>query len=104
MSDSRPWEDVRDDNYFRMVQKNMVESGLGRKEEVRVRFGRTGEGYAPHYQLEANGQFRRFNGLSHRLYADEPLRSFDEGHISDEIFDYDGVVELRKDCRALTAR
>lgn len=69
-NDDRPWEDVKDPSYFKGVMGNMVRLGCGKKSPDAgcVRFGRTGGGIAPNYQIERlapEPEKFQFNGLGH---------------------------------------
>ena len=96
MSDhDRPWEGVEDHRYFRRVMKNMEHLGGGPRAPgaAHVRFGRTGEGVAPNYQIEGlNGVKTLFNGLGHReiTHVDD---EFDPEKIS-ETFTYAEVRDM----------
>ena len=97
MSDlSKPWEDVADPGYFRKVMKNMVDLGLGPKNEgkAHTRFGNTGKGHAPNYQIEdTDGQKHCFRGMGH-----EPASAVDEAfaddRLSEERFTYSQVQAM----------
>lgn len=64
-----PWDDVADPHYFPRVLKKFHDcSDFGDPKENKVRFGATGEGVAPNYQVQsASGEQKRcYNGLGHR--------------------------------------
>lgn len=80
VENERPWEDVSDASYFRAVMRNMVNLGFGPRSNGagHVRFGRTGIGHAPNYQIEGDdGSKHVFNGLGHK----------EASHIEDEFAD-----------------
>lgn len=65
-----PWELVTDENYFRGVMLSMVDLGFGPKKngQAHVRFGLTGIGYAPNYQIEVpDGTKHCFLGIGHGI-------------------------------------
>lgn len=92
----KPWEKVSDPSYFRKVLGNFSDLDLGRKHEGRahVRFGTTGNGHAPNYQIESDdGSIHCFMGLSsnHKLASEE---QFEADHLSEERFTYSEVQGL----------
>lgn len=90
----KPWEKVSDPSYFRGVMRSMVGLGFGPKHEgkAHVRFGTTGIGHSPHYQIEANdGAKHCFSGRNHED-ADE--ESFAEANLSEERFSYSEVQAM----------
>lgn len=94
----RPWEQVSDPSYFRKVMGNMFSLGLGprRSEEGRVRFGVTGDGHAPNYQIEGSGLKRCYRGMGHAEASDVD-EEFAPANLSDQQFTY-------KDVEAMLAR
>jgi len=99
--DNRPWEHVNDCSYFRGVMGNMVRLGCGKKspEAGSVRFGRTGSGYAPNYQIERlqpDPEQFQFNGLGHSevAHVDE---TFAPENISEQ-FSYSDVEQMLARC------
>lgn len=57
-----PWENVREASYYRSVLGRMTP---GRA--AKVRFGTTGEGVMPNYEIEfENGEKVAFSGQSHK--------------------------------------
>lgn len=99
MSNSRPWEKVADEGYFRAVMRKMVNLGFGPKRDKagHVRFGITGIGHAPNYQIEGpDGNKHCFKGLGHGE-ATEASDEFAPKNLSVERFSYDDV-------RAMLAR
>jgi len=100
MPQNRPWEDVKEDSYFRGILKNIHHTGgLGLRAEIRVRFGLKGHGVNPHYQLEgSNGEIRRFSGQSHKPYHRSPNETFEPGNISDESFSVEDIKSMLARC------
>lgn len=95
MSELRPWEDVDDPSYFKGVMGNMVQMGYGPRAEgiAHVRFGRTGQGIGPNYQIEGpDGVKTLFNGRGHSeiTHVDD---EFDREKIS-EPFTYSAVRDM----------
>ena len=82
----RPWEDVTDPRYFKGVMRNMIKLKLGPSSggAGRVKFGRTGIGHSPNYQIEGqHGAKYLFNGMGHSdawHIEDE----FSEDHLSEQ--------------------
>jgi hypothetical protein len=92
----KPWEKVTDPNYFRKVLGQMVALGFGPKHEgkAHVRFGGTGGGHAPNYQIEDNvGTTHCFRGMSHdpATLGDD---AFAEKNLSEERFTYAQVQAM----------
>lgn len=80
------WEHVRSSDYYRNVLRNMI----GPKAERRVRFGTTGVGVSPHYEIIADGaKPMPYSGLNHEPAPEE---KFDDGNLSRE-YSY-GEVQL----------
>jgi hypothetical protein len=101
MNSNHPWELVTDPSYFRGVMKTMDTAGLGSKEDVWVRFGKlgTGENKRPHYQVHgSDGRIIRFRGANHSVYHENPYKSFEPEHLSEEIFTYPDIVKLLAHC------
>jgi hypothetical protein len=96
-SEQNPWEKVADSTYFRRVLGNMVAAKeLGAKEELGVRFGLTGAGHAPHYQVEApSGERACFNGLNHK-HSTVVDDAFAPHNLSDQAFTYAEVQQMLK--------
>lgn len=85
-----PWEKAADPTYFRKVMGNMVGLGFGPKnnEPAHVRFGLTGTGHAPNYQIESpNGLKHCFRGMGHGE-ATEAGDEFAPDNLSAERFSY----------------
>lgn len=98
MVDFKPWEHVEDPSYFRKVLGNMVKLGFGPKREIegRVRFGLTGKGYAPNYQIEgADGSKHCFRGLGHSACLEDD-EEFSAQRLSDAPYSYEDVQGLLK--------
>ena len=98
MSDEakKPWEQVSDPRYFKRVMKNMVDLGFGpRQSEVaHVRFGITGIGHAPNYQIEEpDGTKHCFRGMGHRE-ASEVDDEFASGNLSPDRFTYADIEAM----------
>lgn len=98
MTDNRrPWELVTDPSYFKGVLGNFVYLGHGPKRngEAFVRFGLTGTGHGPNYQIEcSDGRKIAFRGMGHSE-ASNIADAFEPENIS-EPFTYDDVVEMLK--------
>lgn len=94
-SADRPWEKVTDPSYFRAVLRNFVAMGYGLAKDGRakVRFGVTGGGVHPNYQIETDdARLQCFRGSSHKE-ASDLAASFDPDNISDA-FAYSDVTEM----------
>lgn len=94
-NENRPWEKVSDPSYFRAVMRNFVAIGYGPSKDgmATVRFGRTGDGVHPNYQIEAgDGEPRCFRGSNHKE-ADDLVDAFDPDKIS-EAFSYSHVAAM----------
>jgi hypothetical protein len=94
--DSRPWEQVTDPSYFRQVMGNMVSLGFGPRqpEPAHVRFGITGIGYAPNYQIEGpDGAKHCFRGMGH-AEASEVDDEFAPGNLSEDRFSYADIQAM----------
>ena len=90
-----PYQLVQSSDYFRGVLGNMG----GRHDGFTVRFGQTGDGTHPHYQIEdRNGANpRRFRGDNHKPFHDKPRQSFDPDRLSEPVT-FGGVQELLRRC------
>ena len=88
----RPWEQVSDPSYFKKVMGNMFRLGLGpRSGEGRVRFGVTGRGHAPNYQIEGpDGLKHCYRGRGHAEASDVD-EEFAPANLSDQQFTYKDV-------------
>lgn len=93
-----PHEKVKDDNYFRDVLGNMYAQGGADRGSAKVRFGNTGDGVTPHYQIEAGGITRRYSGKTHKLYHDQPEVAFEDGHLSPGTFSVPEVQAMIAAC------
>lgn len=94
-NDNRPWEKVKDPSYFRAVMRNFVALGFGPSKDGQaiVRFGSTGDGVHPNYQIESEGREAQcFRGSNHKE-ADDLADAFDPARIS-EPFTYAEVVSM----------
>lgn len=73
------WEQVSNDRYYRKVLGNLVKFGGSGGS---VRFGVTGNGVAPNYQVSStDGTMTLFGGLSHKPDS-FPVVEFEEAHLS----------------------
>lgn len=92
MAHKRPWELVTDPSYFRKVMGNMVALGFGPKHAVAtVRFGLTGIGHAPNYQIEGpDGVKHCFRGMGH-VPCSEVGEEFAVSNLSAEAFTYEDL-------------
>lgn len=69
------YEKVWEENYFEDVLRNMRSASGG----WTVRFGETGDGVWPNYQIEKNtGEVTRFHGRTHKEFHERPDVSFEE--------------------------
>lgn len=96
MSDNRPWEKVADDGYFRAVMGKMADLGFGPKSTklAHVRFGVTGIGHAPNYQIEGpDGVKHCFKGMGHGEATDAG-DEFAPGNLSADMFSYADVRDM----------
>lgn len=90
----KPWEEVSDPRYFSRVLGSMVAIGFGPKHEgkAHVRFGNTGKGHAPNYQIDTvDGGKHCFMGLNHQEASEE---EFDTDNLSQERFSYSQVQSM----------
>ena len=94
MSDSRPWEIVTNPDYFRGILGNLVSKADGT-----VRFGRTGYGTWPNYQIEtSDGTKLPYRGNNHERDPQAPETGYEESNLAPDIFDYRGVQSLLAAC------
>ena len=92
----QPWDEVSDPSYFKKVMGNMVGLGFGpRRSEVgHVRFGKTGIGHAPNYQIEGpDGVKHCFRGMGH-AEAPDVDEEFAANNLSEQQFTYDEVRSM----------
>jgi len=93
-----PYEMVKDEDYFRDVLGNIyTQAGLDRG-SAKVRFGKTGDGVSPHYQVEVNGLTRRYSGRTHMAYHEDSEVPFDDFNLSPGSFsatDVQGMIASR---------
>lgn len=81
-----PHEKVKQDDYFRDVLGNIyAQAGLDRA-SAKVRFGNTGDGVSPHYQVEVNGLTRRYSGKTHKAYHEDAEVPFEDFNLSPGTF------------------
>lgn len=91
-----PWEQVTDPNYFRKVLGNFVALGCGprRSEVAHVRFGQTGVGHAPNYQIECpDGKKHCFRGMGH-AEAPDVKEEFAPNNLSERSYTYHDVEAM----------
>ncbi|RYF21709.1 MAG: hypothetical protein EOO77_05510 [Oxalobacteraceae bacterium] len=91
-----PWEKVADPSYFKKVMANMVNLGFGLKntDSAYVRFGLTGTGHAPNYQIEGLDDVKHcFRGMGHGEATDAG-EEFTAGNLSAERFSYVDVRNM----------
>ena len=88
-----PHELVKDQNYFRDVRGNMG-AMISEKELRRVRFGLSGEGVAPNYQVSTPGETEKypFSGLSHKP-DQRTLEAYDDANLTDP-FTWEDVQQM----------
>ena len=83
---------VREENYFRGVLGNMSPNS-------RVRFGETGDGVWPNYQIERpDGELERFRGSNHKSFHEKWDETFDENKLSEPLT-YANVQQNIARCR-----
>lgn len=88
------WEKVTNPSYFKGVLGSFVKLGLGPKSDSNayVRFGATGTGHAPNYQIEGDDHSKAcFHGPSHKPFNEE---EFNNSNISEERFSYKEVQNM----------
>ena len=93
-SSKKPWELVTDPRYFQGVLKSFVALGFGPKRdgEASVRFGNTGGGHSPNYQIQTNeGNIYCYGGRTHERRAEG---EFDSENLSEEKFSYTDVTTM----------
>lgn len=97
MSSARPHELVEEPDYFRDVLGNM--RMVTDKELRRVRFGLTGEGFAPNYEITVpDGNYMettvRFpiSGLTHKTHHQAP-EPFEAANLTEK-FSWEDVLEM----------
>ena len=96
MTTKTPWKKVNDPSYFRQVMGNMVLLGFGpRQSEIAlVRFGTTGIGHAPNYQIEGpDGAKHCFRGMGH-AEASEVDDEFATDNLSEDRFTYADIQAM----------
>lgn len=90
----KPWEKVTNESYFRGVLGNFGDLGFGPRSnrDACVRFGATGTGHAPNYQIEGDDHSKAcFHGPSHKPFDEE---EFNNSNISEERFSYKEVQNM----------
>jgi hypothetical protein len=101
MTTVRPHELVLDQNYFRDVLHSM-RSNIPKKELRCVRFGLTGDGIAPNYEITfPDGDYEKpfrlpISGLTHKTHHQFPA-NFEEENLTEK-FTWDDVREMLKQC------
>lgn len=96
MTTSKPWEQVTDPSYFRQVMGNIVGLGFGPRfdQAAHVRFGTTGIGHAPNYQIEGpDGVKHCFRGMGHDE-ASEVDDAFADENLSEDRFTYADIQTM----------
>jgi hypothetical protein len=87
------YEKVREENYFEDVLRNMRSASGG----WTVRFGETGDGVRPNYQIEKlAGEVTRFHGRTHEEFHERPDASFDETRLSQPLTYADVYREIKR--------
>lgn len=102
MNKMHPWELVSSQIYFRRVLGNFVVLGFGpaKDGQALVRFGETGIGHSPHYQItDDTGAITCFNGRNHKQDASVTI-AFAEANMSAQSFCYSEVQTLLANCSA----
>lgn len=99
MATARPHELVEDPNYFRDVLNSM--RTVVNKDLRRVRFGLTGDGIAPNYEITVpDGNYMEnsvrfpFNGLTHKAHHQSP-EPFEAANLTEK-FSWDDVLDMLK--------
>lgn len=96
MTTNKPWKQVADEGYFRKVLGNMRVLGFGPRSgaDAHVRFGTTGIGHAPNYQIEGpDGVKHCFKGLNHKG-APDVGGEFAPANLSEEQFSHADVEAM----------
>ena len=86
-------EKVTEPAYFKRVLGNFVALGAGPKKgrTAFARFGETGIGQSPHYQIELeDGSTFCFNGRNHERET-ESTEGFEPSNLTDRTFDYSSI-------------
>lgn len=101
MASKHPWELVSSSTYFRRVLGNFEKLGFGPKKDghAHVRFGETGIGHSPHYQIADDaGTISCFNGRNHE--QDKLVgQAFSEANLSERFFRYSEVQAMLANCK-----
>lgn len=91
------WEEVDTLNYYREVLGNIVSYRKDKEQNVVVRFGTTGKGVSPHYQIEVMDDTKHcINGLNHQTFVETPEDQFDRNNLSEKVYTYPDVQQLLK--------
>lgn len=88
------FEKVEDHNYFRDVLGNMSSQANGNHGTVQVRFGKTGVGFSPNYQITVGPITKRYSGRSHELFHEEPNVAFEEDNLTQGVYSFADVQEM----------
>jgi hypothetical protein len=100
MTDNKPWLLVRDPGYFRGVLGSMVAFHANARHEssITVRFGLTGDGIRPNYQIEAPARVAPKRGDNHRDDMHAAATGYTDADLSSERFTLVEVQALLKSC------
>jgi len=94
----RPWELVESPMYFRCILGNMTRADTARA-VVTARFGLSGNGARPNYQIETpNGMRLSYLGSSHAIDRHAPASGYEESQLSTQRFTYTDVQTLLAGC------
>lgn len=105
MEDDKPWLLVRDPAYFRGVLGSMVAFDRNARHDssIVVRFGLTGDGVRPNYQVESPGRSAAKRGDSHAPDKQAFAASYADHDISAEHFALADVTALLERCLRIQA-
>jgi hypothetical protein len=95
----KPWQLVRNPDYFRDVLGSMINvDGNARNDNhLVVRFGLTGDGIRPNYQIETPlGNVHPIRGNNHK--PDRQVSKYATDELSEERFTFQGVQTLLENC------
>jgi hypothetical protein len=99
------WEKVDTHNYYREVMGNMYELRTEQEEAIHVRFGTTGNGTSPHYEIEKEDSSKHpFNGLNHNIFVDAPEGEFNSTNLTEQTYLIADIKLLLKDAIERTGR
>jgi hypothetical protein len=93
----KPWREVRNCSYFQQVLAGMMafDAKADSDSSVIVRFGLTGRGVRPNYQIESPASVVAVRGDTHERHQHT---RFDDRELSQERFTYAQVQALHKRC------